>query len=90
MARLTYIHDTLCWDEKPVNELNYTERGQMAEYVNNMPEEYDLEQLDEYESLQKDINDELESYRKSRNELLKLTKEELLAGFIDTLEGFLS
>lgn len=46
MSRLTYIHDTLYFDDKPVNELNYTERGQFADYVNNLPDEVDDDAID--------------------------------------------
>lgn len=39
MNKLIYIHDTLYWDNKPIDELNATERGELATYVNNLPDE---------------------------------------------------
>lgn len=92
MSRLDYIHDTLYWDDKPVNELNHTERGNMSEYINSLPDEWDLAELSAYDQLQKDIKDEYDSYRKSMKKLIAdpdITKEDLLEGFIDVLQSFI-
>ena len=36
MSRFIYIHDILYFDDKPVSELNATERGELKDYVNNL------------------------------------------------------
>ena len=46
MSRLIYIHDTLYFDNKSVNELNATERGELATYVNNLPDDPEPDSVD--------------------------------------------
>lgn len=71
MTRLTYIHDTLYFDDKPINELNYTERGLLQDYVNDLPDTVDVITVEEAENI------------KNNAEQVK----DLLEDFIDVLES---
>ena len=85
MTRLIYIHDTLYFDDKPINELNYTERGRLEDYINDLPDAVDVITIEEAENIRNNAKQAINDYK--RNEKSLIDKEDLIKDFIDVLES---
>lgn len=90
MTRLIYIHDTLYFDDKPINELNYTERGRLQDYVDELPDAVDVITVEEAENIRNNAEKAIKDYKNSKQSLIAdkdIDKEDLIKDFIDVLES---
>ena len=90
MTRLTYIHDTLYFEDKPINELNCTERGRLQDYIDWLPDDVDVITIEEAETIRDNAKQAINDYKKNKKSLIAdkdIDKEDLLKDFIDVLES---
>lgn len=95
MSKLEFIHDQFLFDNLPVEKLNSVQKGRLDDFLNDLPEVDELEELyqirDKSENIENLLNAELK-YIKSKagkNELLNYTTKDLLQYYRDFIEQLL-
>lgn len=90
--KLTYLHDQILFNDESIESLNNVQRGELQDFIDEIPTQDDLSNLkesaDKFNNLVNDINNLVNQYRDSYNDLIndpEIDKKDMLNDIIESL-----
>lgn len=92
MTRLKFDHDELTFDGTPIDNLSYTQKGELKEYLDDIPSVEELDVYNEYPDIIENVSDWIKDLKEDVlpdfNDDVQDTLKEELDRLTDILNGF--